>query len=148
MGKSFCKRFVHCDHKHPFISFSPLLKKMKTLTLAILPCGWQYVCCFYQLYTLCLGQLAVAVDTDCTEAEIYWTDAAAGIIRKARLNGSDSQVVMTGSLLVSLCVCLLCWFNFFLNIVINLVCVCTSGCLLKMITFKEMARGRTGVVFT
>ena len=61
---------------------------------------------FYQLYTLCLGQLAVAVDTDCAEAEIYWTDAAAGIIRKARLNGSDSQVVMTGSLLVSLCVCL------------------------------------------
>ena len=42
------------------------------------------------------GQLAVAVDMDCVNAEVYWTDAAAGLIRKVALNGSDSQVILTG----------------------------------------------------
>ncbi|KAL8607394.1 hypothetical protein ACOMHN_024419 [Nucella lapillus] len=42
------------------------------------------------------GQLAVAVDMDCVHGEVYWTDAAAGIIRKASLNGSDAQDVLSG----------------------------------------------------
>ena len=64
---------------------------------------------------MCPGQLAVAVDADCAEAEIYWTDAAAGIIRKAQLNGSDSQVVMTGSLSPHVSISLFVSFSFSLR---------------------------------
>lgn len=42
------------------------------------------------------GQLAVAVDTDCQAGHLYWTDAGAGIIRRAFLNGSDVQTLLTG----------------------------------------------------
>ncbi|XP_076463392.1 nidogen-1-like [Babylonia areolata] len=42
------------------------------------------------------GQLAVAVDMDCVHGEVYWTDAAEGFIRKAAMNGTNSQLVLTG----------------------------------------------------
>ncbi|CAG5121406.1 unnamed protein product [Candidula unifasciata] len=42
------------------------------------------------------GSLAVGVDIDCQEGDIYWTDAAIGVIRRAKLNGSGVEVIVTG----------------------------------------------------
>ncbi|XP_048259530.1 nidogen-1-like [Haliotis rufescens] len=42
------------------------------------------------------GQLAVGLDTDCSEGFLYWTDVAGGQIRRARYDGTDIQTVLTG----------------------------------------------------
>ncbi|BFZ12302.1 hypothetical protein BsWGS_15341 [Bradybaena similaris] len=42
------------------------------------------------------GSLAVGVDIDCLEGDIYWTDAAMGVIRRAKLNGTGVEAIVTG----------------------------------------------------
>uniref|UniRef100_A0A0B7B8A8 Nidogen n=1 Tax=Arion vulgaris TaxID=1028688 RepID=A0A0B7B8A8_9EUPU len=42
------------------------------------------------------GMLAVGVDIDCQEGDVYWTDAAMGMIRRAKLNGSNVETIISG----------------------------------------------------
>ena len=43
------------------------------------------------------GQLAVGVAMDCQDQFIYWSDVISGSISRARLDGSDSDVLVKGS---------------------------------------------------
>ncbi|GFO27396.1 low-density lipoprotein receptor-related protein 1, partial [Plakobranchus ocellatus] len=42
------------------------------------------------------GMLAVGVEIDCQEGDVYWTDAAKGVIKRSKLNGSDMQNIVNG----------------------------------------------------
>ena len=42
------------------------------------------------------GQLAVGIDVDCYERYFYWTDVRMNIVSRAKMDGSDSDVVMRG----------------------------------------------------
>lgn len=42
------------------------------------------------------GMLAVGVEIDCKEGDIYWTDAAKGVIKKSKFNGGEMQNVLNG----------------------------------------------------
>lgn len=42
------------------------------------------------------GQLPVGIDTDCDKGHLYWTDAAKGLIRRSRLDGSEMETVISG----------------------------------------------------
>lgn len=57
--------------------------------------------------------LAVGVDTDCQEGDIYWTDAAMGVIRRAKLNGTGVETVITGIIFNILFLKLFPWLFFF-----------------------------------
>lgn len=41
-------------------------------------------------------QLIIDVDTDCVDGDIYWTDVSGGKISKAKLDGSNETVVVSG----------------------------------------------------
>ena len=40
--------------------------------------------------------LAVGVEVDCKEGDVYWTDAAKGVIKKSKLDGTDMKNVING----------------------------------------------------
>ncbi|KAK3773540.1 hypothetical protein RRG08_022252 [Elysia crispata] len=42
------------------------------------------------------GMLAVGVEVDCKEGDVYWTDAAKGVIKKSKLDGTDMKNVING----------------------------------------------------
>lgn len=42
------------------------------------------------------GQMAVGIDVDCHEKYVYWTDVMGKVIHKAKLDGTDSQIVLKG----------------------------------------------------
>ena len=42
------------------------------------------------------GMLAVGVEIDCLQGDIYWTDAAHGVIKRAKSNGSDIENLVNG----------------------------------------------------
>lgn len=44
----------------------------------------------------CAGQTAIAVDFDCYERFIYWTDVSEGTISRARADGSDAEILVSG----------------------------------------------------
>ncbi|XP_064599623.1 nidogen-1-like isoform X3 [Liolophura sinensis] len=44
------------------------------------------------------GQTAIAVDFDCYERFIYWTDVSEGTISRARTDGSDAEVLVSDGL--------------------------------------------------
>lgn len=42
------------------------------------------------------GQTAIGIDVDCFARYFYWTDVAGHVISKAQLDGTDSQVILSG----------------------------------------------------
>ena len=40
--------------------------------------------------------LAVGVEVDCKEGNIYWTDAARGVIKRSKMDGTEKQDVVNG----------------------------------------------------
>ena len=40
--------------------------------------------------------MAIGLDTDCYERYFYWTDISGKTINKARLDGTESQVIVRG----------------------------------------------------
>jgi len=43
---------------------------------------------------LLVGQTAVGIDVDCLTQYIYWTDVSGKAISRARLDGTDSDVII------------------------------------------------------
>lgn len=42
------------------------------------------------------GQTAVGIDVDCYSRYFYWTDVSGHTISKAKLDASDSEVILRG----------------------------------------------------
>ena len=48
------------------------------------------------LYTFS-GQTAIGIDVDCFARYFYWTDVAGQVISRAKLDGTDSEVLVSGN---------------------------------------------------
>lgn len=43
-----------------------------------------------------IGQTAIGIDVDCYSRYFYWTDVSGKLISRARLDGTDSEVLVKG----------------------------------------------------
>lgn len=46
----------------------------------------------------CTGQTAIGIDTDCYARYMYWTDVTGKSIQRAKLDGTDSETILSGRL--------------------------------------------------
>ncbi len=47
------------------------------------------------------GQTAIGIDVDCYSRYFYWTDVAGKNINRAKLDGTDSEVLVNGMFISS-----------------------------------------------
>ena len=48
-------------------------------------------------YVFGIGMMAVGIDSDCYDRYFYWTDVVGGSISKAKLDGTDPEVIISGN---------------------------------------------------
>jgi hypothetical protein len=51
---------------------------------------------FLKFHFFVIDQTAVAVDYDCLEQNVYWTDVSGRIINKVKADGSKYDVILQG----------------------------------------------------
>ena len=54
------------------------------------------ICVNFKLMVLFTGQKAIGLSVDCYSRYFYWTDVSGKLISRAKLDGTDSEVLVTG----------------------------------------------------